>query len=288
MGNKWVLVILMGLGTPSFADTIVTTYVTKVQEERQSTRWTLTEWLRIKERMKMMDVWLAMFSNPEKDAFKPELNLVYGITRGTMKYQGEATDDQDHAALNGAQARVQLWLTNIFTGSTGVRLLNIDFGLEAGGRQTADYDAETTTVFTKDRGISNRFYTGNFRIFGKNIQDSSLVLKVGQYQSKNSVPFLDTDNSRVLRRGMVAGAELQLYLFRWLGIEGNYLSFGKANAVADERDVTGTYYDYMAYIEVSLVRFLIGYYGEDWQFANDAAKATTKESGLFTGLKLQL
>jgi len=52
----------------------VVTYIEDVQEERKSTRWTLTEWLRIKERMKMMDVWLWMFPYPKKGKFPPELS----------------------------------------------------------------------------------------------------------------------------------------------------------------------------------------------------------------------
>jgi hypothetical protein len=67
------------------AETVVTTYVTKVQEERQTTRWTLTEWLRIKERMQMMDLWLAMFSDPKKDRFRPELVVSYSVTKGTVE-----------------------------------------------------------------------------------------------------------------------------------------------------------------------------------------------------------
>ena len=62
-----VIGLLSYSDTASGDHTVVTTYVTKVQEKRRSTRWTLTEWLRIKERMRMMDVWLAMFSSPKKE-----------------------------------------------------------------------------------------------------------------------------------------------------------------------------------------------------------------------------
>ena len=70
-----LLVLLAVLAPIARGDTQVTTYVIKTQEERQQTRWSMTEWLRIKERMKMMDVWLAMFSDPKKDKFQPELML---------------------------------------------------------------------------------------------------------------------------------------------------------------------------------------------------------------------
>src|SRR5258707_569097 len=80
MINFWRVAMLATLPVlfvnTAMADTVVTTYVTKTQDERQSTRFNLTEWLRIKERMKMMDVWLSMFSDPKKDKFAPELNLM--------------------------------------------------------------------------------------------------------------------------------------------------------------------------------------------------------------------
>ena len=65
---RGLLTVLALVPTAGLADTQVTTYVIKTQDERDQTRWTLTEWLRIKERMKMMDVWLAMFSDPRRTA----------------------------------------------------------------------------------------------------------------------------------------------------------------------------------------------------------------------------
>ena len=38
------------------------TFVVKKQEEKQSTRWTLAEWLKTRDRMKLMDLWLALHS----------------------------------------------------------------------------------------------------------------------------------------------------------------------------------------------------------------------------------
>ena len=75
--------------------TTVTTYVVSTQEERNSTRWTLTEWLRIKERTRLMDVWLAMFSNPKQNIFAPELNVSILATKSIMQRKVDAaiTDD---------------------------------------------------------------------------------------------------------------------------------------------------------------------------------------------------
>lgn len=269
------------------AETVVTTYVTTVQEERQATRWTLTEWLKIKERMKMMDVWLAMFSDPKKDQFRLELNLIGGASRGKMSYVAMDRAEDDHGKSTGNFGRGQLWLTNLFTGTTGARLLNIDFGVEGGFRHNKYEATEEGVPYAYRRDVMNTMYSGNFRIFGKNIQDSSLVLKVGQYNSRNSVANLDGVNKPVTRLGLMLGGELQLYLFRWLGAEANYADFQKSKNASDGWLAEGSYYDYGGYIEVSLLRLMLGAYHEDWTYSKDGAAAKTADDGIYAGAKLQ-
>ena len=103
-------------------------YVIRIQEERRSTRWTLTEWLRIKERMKMMDVWLAMFSSKEDQARVAFNQRFLFNTRKLLFIMKILFLDSELFT----QYQLKLWLTNIFTASTGLRLLNIDLGVEGG------------------------------------------------------------------------------------------------------------------------------------------------------------
>lgn len=290
-------------------ETVVTTYVTKVQEERESTRWTLTEWLRIKERMRLMDVWLAIFSSPEKDKFRPELNISYGLTKG----QSTLTNPEggsEQASVNGRTVRAQLWLTNILSSSAGIRTLNVDLGFEGFARDSgpfapaakaasigADSSSNATNAtaassssdrsLSTQRAIATTYYAADLRVFGKNIQDSSLVLKYGQYQSKNSVPY-DVSGEASFK-GIVAGAELQLYLLKALGIEGNYLNYGGSQRLADESERKGHYHDYTAFVEVSLLRLMIGRYEETWNMTESESGSSNKirEQGLLAGMKLQ-
>jgi len=270
------------------SETTVTTYVTTVQEERKSTRFTLTEWLRIKERMKLMDVWLAMFSDPKKDTFRPELSLVYFKTKGDLNYKATNQSENDDGDINGSMAKAQLYLTNIFTGSTGIRTLNIDFGLEGGLKNTTDYEPDTSVNFANSRKLTRTHWSSNFRIFGKNIQDSSMILKVGQYQARDTRVQLTGENERTMRKGLLVGGELQLYLFRWLGLEGNYLDFQPSSNDNQGWSTSGQYYDYMAYVEVSLFRLMFGAYSDEWKFKNGSEQTSTKETGLLGGVKLQL
>ena len=268
------------------AETVVTTYVTKTQEDRESTRFTLTEWLHIKERMKMMDVWLAMFSDPKQDKFCPELDLGYFVQRGTLVTTNEAAASET-GDFNAAMARGQLWLTNIFTGSTGLKLVNIDFGLEAGQRVSDAYTPQAAVNAQANRKLKSEFYTANFRLFGKNIQDSSIVFKIGTYHTSQGTALLQGNPEAPSVEGRALGGELQLYLFKWLGAEMDYLSFQPKTFGVSSNTINGTYYEYSAYIEISLLRLVMGKYHEEWHFATLAGNASTSDDGLFGGLKLQ-
>lgn len=279
------------------ADTVVTTYVTKVQEERHDTRWTLTEWLRIKERMRMMDLWLAMFSDPKKDRFQPELNLEYGVTRGDLTLT-DASGTAQEAAVGGAQGRAQLWLTNLISGTVGIRTLNVDLGVEGFQRTTGGFappiaatdggaSPGASTDAASPRALKHTYYAGALRLFGRNIQDSSLVVKYGEYRSDNLIPQWSDEDKDAHRRGVMAGAELQLYLLKWLGAEGNYTAYGDSKKAAGTDEVRGSYYDYMGFIEISLLRIMVGRYQEDWSFANLGNGVKVSETGSIAGVKLQ-
>ncbi len=289
MSLRVMFLVAAGLGgwsSSSRADTVVTTYVTKVQEERQSTRWTLTEWLRIKERMKMMDVWLAMFSDPKKDTFRPELNLSYAVTRGAADAGG---------SVNGKQGRGQLWLTNLVSSTVGIRMLNIDLGLE-GFHRDATWDdsvAGEAASLTAPGPSAVAGHFGHSYYTGKSIQDSSIILKYGEFRATAPLVSDDTTAADLVgaakaARGKVAGAELQLYLFKWLGAEGTYTSFTGRRPGGDVPVASGTYIDYLGFVEISLLRLMVGRYEEEWQFDNSAGKATTKEHGVLGGVKLLL
>lgn len=292
---------------PALAETVVTTYVVKTQEERASTRWTLTEWLRIKERMKMMDVWLAMFSDPKKDRFRPELNLSYGLLQGSMSLVSN-TGASEKGTLKSQSLKGQLWLTNILTGTVGIRSLNIDLGFEAGSKgsltpftqdETEDSQLSAAPTFSDDfsRQHNTQYGSANLRIFGKNIQDTSLVLKYGKYSLRdttlghleNSLAAFSKDDVQVQQDGVMAGAELQLYLLTFLGAEGSYHAYGTETSLQNKDKTYGQYYEYLGFIEVSFIRFMVGHYQENWTMVRpvDQTKFDTTESGLFTGVKLQ-
>lgn len=261
-----ILTLLVGIGgQPSFGQTRqVTSYIVEVQEERQSTRWTLTEWLRIKERMKMMDVWLAMFSKPDEQRFAPELVFEYTSLKGDLYLQprDQETERIDLEDPVGLQGRAQFWLTNLVSSSTGVKTLNIDLGVEGGSYRLMVPDVESYSPDLVGEAPWNalnyqpfvtNWWAANFRIFGSNIQDSSLILKYGGYRTS---PFAYT-NEEDSFGGALAGAETYLYLLSWLGAELDYLRFGNAKGAAGSAERSATMLSYGGFIEIYMLR--IGY-----------------------------
>jgi len=286
--------IWLGLASPAAADTVVTTYVTHVQEERASTRWTLTEWLRIKERMRLMDLWLAMFSNPKKDHFSPELNLSYSIAKGNLALTAPGQGAGPGEAVTGTEMRAQLWLTNLVSGLVGVRTLNIDIGLEGFAKSLDGFHQQTTATdpaaspVTDDAlGAKRLAYAAALRLFGKSTQDTSLILKYGAYKQTSAIPALGDPSLGKDRQGVQAGGELSVYFCNWLGAEGNYMAMGDDRRVVGADDVQGSYYDYSGFIEVSLLRLMVGRYHEDWRLRGTNGWTKTGESGFLGGVKLQ-
>jgi len=283
--------------------TTVTTYVVRTQEEREQTRWTLTEWLRIKERMKLMDVWLTMFSDPNKDKFRPELNASFLATRSTIqrKIDGAITDD---GTGEGSTVRGQVWMTNLVSSKVGIRTLNIDLGFEAGGRDSgllSPKDASNTSTVTASipanlPSAKTNWYTLDVRLFGKNVQDSSLVLKYGLMQTKNSLqlsnsaraPTLSKESDSAIASGSTAGAELHIYITKWLGFEGTAHKYHATAVAYGNHTLDGTYGEQLGFIEIGILRLQGGIYEERWNATWSTEKTSTIERGYVGGIKILL
>ncbi len=287
--------------------TTVTTYVVSTQEERTTTRWTLTEWLRIKERTRLMDVWLAMFSGPKQKVFAPELNVSVLATQSTMqrKVDGAMTDN---GTGQGTSAKAQVWLTNLISSRVGIRMLNIDLGFEAGAHDSgvltakiADDSAAALASVTsiepaQTPSARTNWYTFNMRLFGKHIQDTSLVFKYGLMQTKNSLhlsgavtgPELSKKPGSQTASGSTAGAELQIYIMRGLGLEGTAHQYRATSVAFGDHALKGTYGEGLAFVEIGVLRLQGGVYEERWTGKWSDVKTSTIEHGYVGGIKILL
>ena len=271
--------------------------VEDTQKERKELRWTLTEWLRIKERMKMMDVWLAMNSNPAKDKFTPELQFAYWQSMGDYQIDigfDSATDKFMTAKDSAANGRIQLYLTNIVTASTGWKVPNIDFGIEGlyiSHKFSEREFTQTQQAVTED--VDNPYTASgyaNFRILGTSIQDTSLAMKLGYYNGKR--PFDTPQPVSLDTEGLTYGAEFIFYLFNFVGFEANFNRWGTSDSFDGNQEQRGTRYDYGAFIELWLLRISGGYFKEWWTFTElsddtgQRARLESQVSGMQFGAKL--
>lgn len=246
--------------------------VEETQEERKELRWTLTEWLRIKERMKMMDVWLAMNSNPAKDTFKPEIQLAYWQARG--EYQLDTGVDgtmEKYMTANDSsnEGRIQLYLTNLVTAATGWKVPNIDLGLEAlyiaHKFTNKTFNPPNTTPLTSVESPFTMTGYLNFRLLGNNVQDTSLTAKVGYYAGKRG---FDTTTPLTLEpEGFTYAGEFVFYLFSFFGLDASFNRWGTTTSLDGNQEQRGTRYDYGAFIEIYLLRIGGGYFKEMWEFS---------------------
>lgn len=268
-------------------ETVVTTYITKVQEERQDTRWTLTQWLLIKERMRLMDVWLAMFSEPKTAKFRPEISLAY--------YKNQtAFSHLPLQAYQGSTTRGQLWLTNLVSSTVGVRTLNIDLGGEfqreehtVRGSLVSGLDQSGTALISPGSSRLQSFM-GNLRLFGKHVQDSSLILKYGEFRYQGFDPTARQGVESIVEKGPQYGGELTLYMSNWFGIEGNYSVLGQEPSRSVIGSLGGDYAEALVFIEISVLRLVGGSSLRSWSHQKAEAVETTKQAGVLGGLKLNL
>ena len=276
--------LVAAMPKPALAQTTrVITYIDQVQEERKSTRWTLTEWLRIKERMKMMDLWLAMFSTPQHK-FAPELSFSYAKGVGDSQFDlgTNMNFDNDKLRTQGPSksedARLQFWFTNLISGTTGLRTLDIDLGIE--GRIHNRFMVDPTLL--SDPGLGN-WKPGtekvqqaglNLRIFGSNSQDSTLVGKIGKFDRSTGFT-LAADQS-----GPYWGGELSLYFLSMIGAEANYYQY------MDGKSKVGDSVDYLGFLEIYNVRVGYGVSHQNWEWKNDTSKLKSLENNRMLMVRL--
>lgn len=257
------------------AETVVTTYVTKVQEEKKSTRFTLDEWLKTKERMKMMDVWLAIYGDQAKNQFKPELVASYGSARTDVTVDSSV----ENKAKSSQLARAQLWLPNLFSSMLGIRTVNIDLGGEVSQRASATLNgAEASGSYLVQHA------TGNLRLLGKHSQDTSLYLKYGRYNLSEGV----LQQTRQKRSGLVAGANLQLYITHAIGLVGGFDKYGNNTSLKEGATFGGQASQYGAFVEVAMLRLTFSRYGHGFYRREGESRKSLSENGYLGEVSVSL
>ena len=102
----------------------------------------------------------------------------------------------------------------------------------------------------------------------------------------NALPSWVDESDEKSFKGIVKGGELNLYLSSFMGLEGNYSQYEDSDS-SDLDEFEGKYYDYSAFVELSLIRLTVGSYREEWNYSDSVNSLETSEKGLLGGVKLQ-
>src|SRR3954462_12820239 len=95
----WMLAL--GLAANAQADEIYT-FVVKKQEEKAKTRWTLSDWLETRDKMRLMDLWLAVHSPTPYEFF---LGGGYIVPSQTGAQSGFEVSAAAYATIFGLEFR---------------------------------------------------------------------------------------------------------------------------------------------------------------------------------------
>lgn len=212
--------------------TIVHHYYHGTKTQRKSTRFTILEWLKIKKRIKEMDVWLAMYSNPAKALFRPELKLCYSLHRSdhSLGHDGLVTS-QPHQHMN-RRVKGQVFLTNLITSTLRAKLLNIDIGFEMSVDQS--HPSKGTARLFPRTTLAPGYATEalysysairqavNIRLLGSHIQDSALMVKYGKLKEQVGASGQGSWQGQRQIEGYYTEIESLLYLTSWFAIHGSW------------------------------------------------------------------
>lgn len=257
-----LVMLLLGSASQALSQETVKIIIERPEERKRTSR-SLSEWLKLTGKATTEDFRWFFLSQPQKDSFRPELHLQYGKENGAQTVTGsDGLVDTADLETSATHASARLWLTNILTASTGLRTLNIDFGL-SGFMRSSDKTSyaligeSTSRVFSMSRGGVM------FRLFGKHIQDTSLTLTAGQYEIRtNLIDTVDTDAKRMV--GNYGDVELCLYLFKFFGATANYSQYQPTRQTGERRPLSGARLTYGGFVELSLLRIAYGIYTETW------------------------
>ncbi|PIS09925.1 MAG: hypothetical protein COT73_12145 [Bdellovibrio sp. CG10_big_fil_rev_8_21_14_0_10_47_8] len=180
-------------------------------ERKQDNRWTLQEWLAQKDRNRMMDLWLAMYSPSPYEYF------VGGAYQDfTTKDEAAGTTDRHENGIVtvGAYATV--------IGIEGFYENNIQEQISQSGGSL------------------------NLRVLGNAVQGTHLSINYGYRSMKTELAGQGTTVNQPF-----AGADLNMYLTRYFGISGMYRSYVAVEndvlgTVSGHRTEAGLFVDFSA------------------------------------------
>lgn len=221
---------------------------TKKAAARENTRWSLSEWMAMKERNRMMDTWLSM-NAPSPYEFSVT------IPYKTFKTENQtAGTESSHSSIGGEFAAYAQF-----------------FGL------SAEYENNSEEKISDLAGMLN------IRLLGNSLQNTNLTLSIGQRTRKITVSGSDVNLNQQFGQ-----ASLDLHFTKYVGLSGKYRQYLKkddssyGNEIQDELTEAGIFIDFKA------LRVFGSWYQEKEKYndVNTSAEQKNQRTGIKSGIRL--
>lgn len=153
------------LPAPTQAEDVYTLIIKK-QEEKKITRWSLAEWLRVKDRMKLMDMWLALHT-PSPYEFYLGGEWVRGDVQGVptqSNYSGSRFYAGAYASIFGLEVQRESTFAERWTGLFNFRFFGYhaqgtNITLQAGIQEQEESGAKFRSALV---GVDTTIYLARF------------------------------------------------------------------------------------------------------------------------------
>ncbi|MBO9667387.1 MAG: hypothetical protein J7501_11310 [Bdellovibrio sp.] len=216
--------------------------------KREQTRWSLSDWLNIKEKNRAMDQWLSLNS---PSPFEFMIGGSY-LSYNSNVNDGSTTTENSHTSYSGELAAY-------------AQLVGL----------SGEYEHNSADNFTDLTGIFN------LRVLGDSIQNSGLTLSYGMRTREQE----GTTPTRLSQQfGQV---QLQLYLMKYFGFDGKYRYF-LPTTNDELGDVKGDYSEAGLFIDFKGLRVFGAWYKENQKNKIPAATVDTitDRTGIRSGIKI--
>ncbi|MGZ3745360.1 MAG: hypothetical protein ACXWRE_08685 [Pseudobdellovibrionaceae bacterium] len=216
-------------------------------ERRESSRWTLQEWMAQKDKIRMMDLWLSMNSPSPY-----ELMLGISYNSYNLETTGSGITDSHTSYLGSFSAYAQ------FVGLT------------------AEYENNVQEHFNDLNGIFN------LRLLGNSIQGSYLAIHYGLH-TRTQASGTPTPAGRYSQQ--FSQASLQMYAIKNFGFDGLYRLYSPMSD-STLGNVKGNLTEAGAFIDFKNFRVFGTWYKEVQQSELNNVTAETTRTGIRSGLKI--
>jgi hypothetical protein len=217
-------------------------------QKKEVSRWSLQEWLAQKDRNRLMDQWLMMNSpSPYEFFLKGSMNSY------KTSYEPASMTETSHQS---------------YSGSLGAYATVM--GLEG------SYENNTEEKYNDVTG------SVNIRVLGNAVQGTHLIFRYGLRTRTGSSASASGADIRVANQ--FAGADLNLYLTRFFGLQGVYHHF----LPADEPSlgtVTGSRSEAGAFIDFSALRVFGNIFTDTQKNETSGTTTTIQRTGTQLGLQ---